>query len=153
MESLDYRYHNICINKHSAIYEADGKVRVVVSHEDPGLPNWIETADHHGGTMCWRWYRIHPGSQAIQPSCRIVKIKRIKTSMKQERVITSTDFMNQPTWFSTLNMIWKRTYPHGAAPHLNKDDLISTARRKTGLNDLGKDFWDEPLDGCRIPKP
>ena len=74
MESLDYRYHNICINKHSATYEPDGSVRVVVSHRDPGLPNWIETADHREGTMCWRWYRIHQDSQAIQPSCRIVKI-------------------------------------------------------------------------------
>ncbi len=62
MESLDYRYHNISINKHSATYEPDGKIRVVVSHQDPGLPNWIETAHHTEGTMCWRWYRIHEGA-------------------------------------------------------------------------------------------
>ena len=73
MESLDYQYYNISINKHSAVYEADGSVRVLVSHEDPGLPNWIETAHHREGTMCWRWYRIHPGSQAVQPACRIIK--------------------------------------------------------------------------------
>ncbi|MFO7669183.1 MAG: DUF1214 domain-containing protein [Bacteroidales bacterium] len=78
MESLDYRYHNICINKHSASYEPDGKVRVVVAHADPGLPNWIETADHSEGTMCWRWYRIHPGSEAIEPSCSVVKISALK---------------------------------------------------------------------------
>ena len=74
MESLDYRYHNICINTHSASYEPDGSVRLVVSHRDPGMPNWIETAHHKEGTMCWRWYRIHQGSQAVQPSCRIVKM-------------------------------------------------------------------------------
>ena len=73
MESLDYRYHNICINKHGAHYEPDGTVRIAVSHENPGLSNWIETADHREGTMCWRWYRIQQGSQAIQPACRIVK--------------------------------------------------------------------------------
>jgi len=73
MESLDYRYHNICINKQNASYEPDGKVRVLVSHQDPGLPNWIETADHSEGTMCWRWYRIHPGAEPVQPSCRVVK--------------------------------------------------------------------------------
>jgi hypothetical protein len=22
--------------------------------------------------MCWRWYRIHEGSEPIQPSCRVV---------------------------------------------------------------------------------
>jgi len=73
MESLDYRYYNICINKQGAHYEPDGRVRIAVSHENPGLPNWIETAEHREGTMCWRWYRIQKDSQAIQPSCRIVK--------------------------------------------------------------------------------
>jgi hypothetical protein len=55
MESLDYRHHTIHVNKHTAHYEADGSVRVVVSHTDPGVPNWIETAGHSMGTMCWRW--------------------------------------------------------------------------------------------------
>lgn len=78
MESLDYRYHNICINKENAIYEPDGKVRVIVSHQNPGLPNWIETASHPEGTMCWRWYRIQPGSQAVQPTCRVLNLKDMK---------------------------------------------------------------------------
>jgi hypothetical protein len=77
MESLDYRYHNICINKHSATCQADGSVQLVVSHQDPGLPNWIDTAYHLEGTMCWRWYRIHEGSKPVQPSCRIVKEKEL----------------------------------------------------------------------------
>lgn len=55
MESLDYRHHTIHVNKHTAHYESDGSVRVVVSHTDPGVPNWIETAGHNMGTMCWRW--------------------------------------------------------------------------------------------------
>lgn len=55
MESLDYRHHTIHVNKHTAHYNPDGSVRVVVSHTDPGVPNWIETAGHNMGTMCWRW--------------------------------------------------------------------------------------------------
>ena len=55
MESLDYRYHTIHINKHTAHYEADGAVKIYVSHTDPGRPNWVETAGHRMGTMCWRW--------------------------------------------------------------------------------------------------
>ncbi len=66
--------------------------------------------------------------------------------MKQGKIITSSDFMNQSLWFNTLNWLLKRSYSHGKIPSLNKDDLIRMARRKTGLNDLGKDFWDEPLD-------
>jgi len=57
MESLDYRYYRVCINSHTAQLNKDGTITVVVAHEDPGSPNWIETAGHEEGTMCWRWYR------------------------------------------------------------------------------------------------
>ncbi len=74
MESLDYRYFTICINKASAQYEKDGSVRVVVAHSDPGLPNWINTCNHSEGTMLWRWYRLSPLQTAQEPRCRVVKL-------------------------------------------------------------------------------
>lgn len=66
--------------------------------------------------------------------------------MKQERVISSSDFNQQAKWLSAINRRWEKSYKNGAAPLLNKDKLIRIARRKTGLNDLGKYFWDEPFD-------
>ncbi len=74
MESLDYRYFRVTINKHTAVYEPDGSVRIVVAHQDPGHPNWIETAGHAQGTMCFRWIRAdeHP-----QPRCRVVKLSEL----------------------------------------------------------------------------
>lgn len=80
MESLDYRHHTISINRHSAVEEPDGRVRVVVAHVDPGLPNWIETAGHKEGTMCWRWYRIQKGSQPVTPSCRLINTDQLYSS-------------------------------------------------------------------------
>ncbi|MCK9421187.1 MAG: DUF1214 domain-containing protein [Bacteroidales bacterium] len=73
MESLDYRYFTICINKASAHYEADGSVRVVVAHSDPGIPNWINTCNHTEGTMLWRWYRLKDSAQAMEPACKVIK--------------------------------------------------------------------------------
>jgi hypothetical protein len=73
MESLDYRYHRIAVNHHGARYRADGSVQIVVAHTDPGAraDNWLETAGHHRGTMCWRWIRAdrHP-----QPAVRVAKL-------------------------------------------------------------------------------
>jgi hypothetical protein len=71
MESLDYRYFNVHVNKHTAVLEADGSVRIVVAHRDPGLPNWITTAGHAEGTMCFRWVRAdaHP-----VPRTRVVRL-------------------------------------------------------------------------------
>jgi hypothetical protein len=72
MESLDYRYHTITVNRHSAKLDPNGAVRVVVAHCDPGVANWIDTAGHAEGTMCWRWVRAkdHP-----QPMTRVVKLE------------------------------------------------------------------------------
>ena len=72
MESLDYRYFRICISKGNAHYEQDGSVKVIVAHQDPGHPNWIQTSGHVEGTMCWRWYRVEEGVEAPQPICRVV---------------------------------------------------------------------------------
>ncbi|MCY4393039.1 MAG: DUF1214 domain-containing protein [Chloroflexi bacterium] len=75
MESLDYRHFTIHTNKHLARYEDDGSVRLIVAHEDPGHPNWIETAGHTFGTMCFRWVRAeeHP-----QPRMRVVKLSSLQ---------------------------------------------------------------------------
>jgi hypothetical protein len=78
MESLDYRYHTICLNKASTKYNPDGSVRVVVAHCDPGVPNWIETTGHNEGTMCWRWYRLTLGAVPVEPGCRVVKLNEIE---------------------------------------------------------------------------
>ena len=53
----------------------DGRVRVVVAHEDPGLPNWLETAGHDRGTMCWRW--IHAQSHP-QPIATVVPLAALR---------------------------------------------------------------------------
>jgi hypothetical protein len=70
MESLDYRYHAVHLNKHTARLRPDGSVRLVVCHDDPGVENWIETAGHARGTMGLRWIkaRSHP-----RPRTRVVK--------------------------------------------------------------------------------
>lgn len=80
MESLDYRYHTICISKGTAVYESDGSVQIVVAHKDPGVKNWLNTCDHEEGTMCWRWYRLAPGEEAIQPECQVVQWDKLQIS-------------------------------------------------------------------------
>ena len=78
MESLDYRYFNICVNKGNAEYNSDGSVKVVVAHTDPGLPNWIDTCGHEEGTMCWRWYRLGKNTKPLEPDCEVVILDQLK---------------------------------------------------------------------------
>jgi hypothetical protein len=64
MESLDYRYLKVHVNKHTAHTEPDGSVRIVVAHRDPGprWQNWLTTAGHEEGGMLFRWVEAkeHP---------------------------------------------------------------------------------------------
>jgi len=77
MESLDYRYFNICINMGNAHYEEDGSVKVIVAYEDPQIPNWLNTCSHSEGTMCWRWYRLAEEESPVEPECKVVHIKSL----------------------------------------------------------------------------
>ena len=71
MESLDYRYFPVCVNKHTARYNSDGSVTLVIASSDPGVGNFLGTAGHGSGTMLLRWTsaRHHP-----IPACRLVKL-------------------------------------------------------------------------------
>ena len=55
LESLDYEHRNVATNQHLADCDAGGGARLVVAHADPGVPNWIDTAGHREGAMCFRW--------------------------------------------------------------------------------------------------
>lgn len=66
--------------------------------------------------------------------------------MKQDKIVKPGDFRKKPFWFRTLNTLWEKSWSLGKNPQLDKDQLILSARHLTGLHDLGKDFWDEPLD-------
>jgi len=74
MESLDYRYFPIHVNKYTANYRADGSIRIVVAASDPGVAswNWIDTVEHDRGTMCFRWVRAPHNPQ---PQTRVVAVE------------------------------------------------------------------------------
>lgn len=70
-ESLDYRYHPAHINNHTAKYNADGTVTVVIAAKDAGVGNFLDTAGHDNGCAMWRWVKSkdHP-----IPKCRVANL-------------------------------------------------------------------------------
>lgn len=71
MESLDYRYYQVCVNKQSARYNADGSLTLIVGASDPHCGNFLDTAGHHCGMMALRW----TGAQSYPvPECRVEKL-------------------------------------------------------------------------------
>ncbi|MFO0688227.1 MAG: hypothetical protein U0900_05925 [Myxococcota bacterium] len=81
-ESLDYRYFPCHVNKHTAKYEDDGKLLIVVSAEDPGIGNWMNTCGHRHGTLGLRWTRaVNPQ----KPKLRVVPIAELKAEAARRR--------------------------------------------------------------------
>lgn len=66
--------------------------------------------------------------------------------MKNDKIIRSSHYGHKPWWFRSLNAVWEKSYPLGTRTDLDKDKLIAAARKITGLQDLGADFMDEPLE-------
>jgi hypothetical protein len=65
---------------------------------------------------------------------------------KSSKIIKPKDFRKHPFWFRYMNYLWEKSYKLGGKPSLEKNELIAAARKETGLSQLGKDFWDEPLE-------
>ena len=82
LESLDYRYHQITLNKGSATLNSDGSVTLIIAHDDPQHPNWIETAKHREGTMSFRWIRA---SEHPQPETLLLEGAQLEQFMTSER--------------------------------------------------------------------
>lgn len=54
-ETMDYRYRLSNTNMHYAVREDDGELIVVVAHEDPGVPNWLDCSGFSAGYVTFRW--------------------------------------------------------------------------------------------------
>jgi hypothetical protein len=63
------------VNKHSAKYNPDGSVMIVIAGQDPGVGNFITTDHHESGTMLLRWVSA---TSDPQPRCRVVKLDSLR---------------------------------------------------------------------------
>ncbi|HEX5086719.1 MAG TPA: hypothetical protein VFV89_02855 [Nocardioides sp.] len=56
--STDYETHQTSLTKAQALTDPDGLMRFVVSEQNPGIANWLETTGHRTGALMLRWQRL-----------------------------------------------------------------------------------------------
>ena len=56
--STDYETHQTSLTKAQAVTDPDGLMRFVVSEQNPGIANWLETTGHGTGGLMLRWQRL-----------------------------------------------------------------------------------------------
>ncbi|MCY3933849.1 MAG: DUF1214 domain-containing protein [Acidobacteria bacterium] len=72
MESPDYGSHQTSLNHATVHVDADQRIRYVVSEQDPGTPNWIDTAGYKEGSLFARWSYCSEDPSAI--TSRVVQV-------------------------------------------------------------------------------
>jgi hypothetical protein len=80
--SLDYINHQTSLNNTQAQADPDGKVRMVVSGQNPGVTNWVETLGHRRGFLQFRWQRVSQQlTDADGPTVELVDIDAVPTTL------------------------------------------------------------------------
>ena len=51
----DFLHRPVSRTLENVTASADGKVRFVIAHRDPGVPNWLEPMGNERGFMTLRW--------------------------------------------------------------------------------------------------
>jgi hypothetical protein len=77
-EQVDPIHRISSINQKQVHKDADGRVRIVLSHDDPGTANWLDTGGHHDGLLTFRWF--WPKGDPT-PSSRLVKLGEVADLM------------------------------------------------------------------------
>lgn len=76
--SLNFTSRQSSLNNLEVTVDDDGAVRLVVSHRDPGVNNWLDTCGRVEGTLVFRNYRAHG---APVPASRKLKLSELDAAL------------------------------------------------------------------------
>ncbi|NNE72657.1 MAG: DUF1214 domain-containing protein [Acidimicrobiales bacterium] len=76
MQTFDYRNRTTSLNGAQMELGPGGEYRIVISEQDPGVPNWMDTAGHARGTVFWRF--LLPESDPPKPECSVVPVNSLR---------------------------------------------------------------------------
>ncbi len=90
-ETLDYRYRLCSTNSEHAVIEDSGELLIVVSHEDPQIPNWLDPSGHKEGYITLRWIgsKVYP-----KPKVTLTEFSSLKKELFKEVKTISVDERN-----------------------------------------------------------
>jgi hypothetical protein len=80
--SLDYINHQTSLNAAQAQADPDGKIRIVVADQNPGVTNWVETLGHRRGFLQFRWQRVSRQlTEADGPAVELVDLTSVPAAL------------------------------------------------------------------------
>jgi hypothetical protein len=75
-EALECASRITTLNQTQTRVSDDGRLRLVVAHDDPGVPNWLDTEGRREALLTLRWF-WPTSDQVPTPSTRVVKVDEV----------------------------------------------------------------------------
>jgi hypothetical protein len=76
LQTYDYAHRPAGRNRANTALEPDGSFRIVIAHQDPGVPNWIDTEGRGFGMVFWRYFM--PEGDIETPKASVVKLADLR---------------------------------------------------------------------------
>ncbi len=70
LQTYDYAHHPCALNSSEVELKEDGSWELLVSHRNPGHPNWISTTGHPRGFVYFRWLKSVSTPEKLKTSVR-----------------------------------------------------------------------------------
>jgi hypothetical protein len=103
-ETVDFATRQSSLNDSQAVRSADGAVRAVIAHEDPGLANWLDPGGETEGTLFVRY--LYPDSVRT-PQLRRVKLHDLADALPEGEP-TMTPEQRLVTLAERRHAVWRR---------------------------------------------
>ena len=78
LQTYDFLHRQVGLNRSNTQLEPDGSWRIVLAHEDPGVPNWLDTEGRPFGQVYWRYFL--PEGEIDTPQAQVVKLADLRPS-------------------------------------------------------------------------
>jgi hypothetical protein len=92
-ESSDWDLRSTSINGHQAVLDADGVFRAVISHQDPGVTNWLDAGNHTTGLIAGR-YRWFGGSYRSTDTVPTPRLKVVPLAEVRDYLPSDTSLIS-----------------------------------------------------------
>ena len=88
LESGDFDQRQTSLNGEQSHVDPDGRVRIVLAHTDPGVPNWLDTEGRRRGMLIYRWVWSR---DAPTPVARVVKPENVRELLPDDHPVVTPD--------------------------------------------------------------
>ena len=90
--SLDYETRSSSLTLDQMHCADDGRCYAVISHRDPGVPNWLDTEGHRRGLIMMRWQGLDaPLPEALHPRAELVDFARLREYLPAETPVVNAE--------------------------------------------------------------